>query len=73
MCSMFDVRCPRCPMSARKFLEKKVEGPSILKLWPGLYFDSDPVNKNDGPNKKVAGKNEAVRIEVNTNILIFLQ
>lgn len=32
----------------RKFLERKVEGPSVLRLWPGLYFDGDTGAGNDG-------------------------
>lgn len=32
----------------RKFLERKVEGPSVLRLWPGLYFDRDTFNDGDG-------------------------
>ena len=32
----------------RKFLERKVEGPSVLRLWPGLYLDSDTFRDGDG-------------------------
>lgn len=28
-------------LSRRMFLERRVAGPKALRLWPGLYFDSD--------------------------------
>lgn len=39
----------------RKFLERKVEGPSVLRLWPGLYFDSDTFSDGDGRGSSGAG------------------
>eukprot|EP00903_Cladosiphon_okamuranus_P008396 g8072.t1 len=30
----------------RRFLERKVEGPSAIRLWPGLYFESETQTQN---------------------------
>ncbi|CAM9638144.1 unnamed protein product, partial [Hapterophycus canaliculatus] len=37
----------------RKFLERNVEGPSALRLWPGLYFDSDGDDGGNGEGGKI--------------------
>lgn len=45
----------------RTFLERKVEGPSVLRLWPGLYFDSDTDNAvQDFEDKR--GPKERVKV-----------
>ncbi|CAM9803218.1 unnamed protein product, partial [Discosporangium mesarthrocarpum] len=38
----------------RKFLERKVEGPSLLRLWPGLYFSDDTEEGGGGESKSKA-------------------
>lgn len=37
----------------RVFLERQVAGPKALRLWPGLYFDSDPDKTNPGDQPRV--------------------
>lgn len=41
--------------ASRNFLERKVEGPSVLRLWPGLYFNSD-ADTESGSGKSKGGK-----------------
>lgn len=48
----------------RKFLERKVEGPSVLRLWPGLYFDSDTFSDGDGRGGGGGGSNSKRRNRV---------
>ncbi|CAM9149560.1 unnamed protein product [Ectocarpus sp. 13 AM-2016] len=48
---------------SRKFLERKVEGPSVLRLWPGLYFDSDTGSVNGSGGRLLKGEGMSARLQ----------
>lgn len=51
----------------RRFLERKVEGPSAIRLWPGLYFDSDTKSTKGsgaGGKKFLKGEGLAAKYQV---------
>lgn len=48
----------------RKFLERKVEGPSVLRLWPGLYFDSDTGSGNGSGGILLKGEGMSAKLQV---------
>lgn len=53
----------------RKFLERKVEGPPALRLWPGLYFDSDAEGEDSAKEgKRLEGEGLNVRIQVQIRV-----
>ncbi|CBJ31071.1 expressed unknown protein [Ectocarpus siliculosus] len=47
----------------RKFLERKVEGPSVLRLWPGLYFDSDTGSGNGSGGRLLKGEGMSAKLQ----------
>ncbi|CAM9652980.1 unnamed protein product, partial [Ectocarpus fasciculatus] len=47
----------------RVFLERKVEGPSVLHLWPGLYFDSDTGSGNGSGGRLLKGEGMSAKLQ----------